>query len=301
MLFRVLREAMRPSAVRRVMGVNKRNRALVYAHNPRRHFPVADDKLRTKGMLQEAGVPVPNTLEVFSSLHEARSAAERLSSREEFVIKPSQGKTGNGIVVLVGRVEEGWLDSGGRLWRAWDVGRHVSNIVFGNYANGLSDRALIEERIIARPLLDADEFPGLPDVRVLTLGSRPVMAMLRLPTRRSEGKANLHQGAVGVGVDLETGVTVHAAIRGGGADRHPDSGTPLLGRRVSDWTAIVEVARRTARALPLGYLGIDIVCDVRRGPLVLEANARPGLEIQNANRMGLEGALARLTGTEEES
>jgi predicted ATP-grasp superfamily ATP-dependent carboligase len=36
----------------------------------------------------------------------------------------------------------------------------------------------------------------------------------------------------------------------------------------------------------LGYVGVDIVLDVS-GPMVLEVNKRPGLEIQNTNLAGL--------------
>jgi hypothetical protein len=41
----------------------------------------------------------------------------------------------------------------------------------------------------------------------------------------------------------------------------------------------------------LGYQGIDLVLDRERGPLLLELNARPGLNIQIANREGLQGRL----------
>ncbi|MRR31196.1 alpha-L-glutamate ligase-like protein, partial [bacterium] len=41
----------------------------------------------------------------------------------------------------------------------------------------------------------------------------------------------------------------------------------------------------------LGYLGVDLVIDRDRGPLLLELNARPGLAIQLANRHGLRTRL----------
>jgi len=37
----------------------------------------------------------------------------------------------------------------------------------------------------------------------------------------------------------------------------------------------------------LGYQGVDLVLDKNKGPLILELNARPGLNIQVANRAGL--------------
>jgi D-alanine-D-alanine ligase-like ATP-grasp enzyme len=47
-----------------------------------------------------------------------------------------------------------------------------------------------------------------------------------------------------------------------------------------------------SRAVGLGYLGVDVVLDRIRGPLLLEANARPGLAIQIANHAGLGARLA---------
>jgi alpha-L-glutamate ligase-like protein len=113
------------------------------------------------------------------------------------------------------------------------------------------------------------------------------MAMLRLPTRRSGGRANLHQGAIGAGVDLVSGITTRAVFCNRLAERHPDTGEPVVGIQVPRWTEVLDIARRVSQAVGLGYLGVDIVIDGRRGPLLLEANARPGLAIQIANGIGL--------------
>jgi alpha-L-glutamate ligase-like protein len=117
------------------------------------------------------------------------------------------------------------------------------------------------------------------------------MAMLRLPTKASGGRANLHQGGIGAGVDLDTGVTTRAVMLNHLADRHPDTGLSLVGLRVPYWPQILEMARRVSAAVDLGYLGVDIVVDRDEGPLLLEANARPGLAIQIANGQGLLGRL----------
>jgi glutathione synthase/RimK-type ligase-like ATP-grasp enzyme len=47
------------------------------------------------------------------------------------------------------------------------------------------------------------------------------------------------------------------------------------------------MSRRVAKAVGLGYIGVDIVVDAVQGPMLLEANARPGLAIQIANGRGL--------------
>lgn len=297
-----------PSKATHVLGVNARNRAVIKPYNPRRHYPLADDKLRTKEALEAHGIPVPRTLDVFANLVEAATAPERLRHLDEFVIKPASGRAGKGILVLVGRQDgnpaapeatsgapgSGWLDTSGNLWIPREISRWISNIIFGNYAHGLSDRALIEERLAPLPLLDDAPLFGLPDIRVLVFRGTPVLGMLRLPTRRSHGKANLHQGAIGVGVDLIDGRMTRATYRGRRIEAHPDGDTPLIGRVVPHWSAVLDVARAAAAALPLGYLGIDVALDARRGPMILEVNVRPGLEIQNANGHGLRTLLAAL-------
>jgi len=115
----------------------------------------------------------------------------------------------------------------------------------------------------------------------------PALAMLRLPTRQSGGRANLHQGAVGAGINLATGVVHLAECRNRLIDQHPDTGEKIVGFQVPYWTEILSMARRVSAAVQMGYVGVDIVIDRRRGPLLLEANARPGLAIQIANGQGL--------------
>jgi len=277
-----------------VMGINARNRHLVYPNNPRRHFKLADDKLLTKQRLQEKGIPVPETLHFFRFMHELRDAGRILGPFSDFVVKPAQGKAGSGILVFVGRSEPSstvWLDSSGQAWDHHRIARHIGNILFGNYAHGLNDRAIIEKRLIQAPLFGEAKFPGLPDIRVITLDGNILMAMARVPTRNSGGKANLHQGALGVGIDLETGSTTHASFKGRSVTEHPDGLGSVLDRAIYGWPDIKNLARRTAAAFPLGYLGIDIALDVELGPVVLEINVRPGLEIQNVNGIGLNTRL----------
>ena len=118
------------------------------------------------------------------------------------------------------------------------------------------------------------------------------MGMVRIPTLASGGRANLHQGGIGVAMNLATGVTFRAVSRGESVLRHPETGGALIGRQLPHWEQTLEVARLAAASVPLGYVGVDIVVDAVRGPLVLELNARPGLEIQNINGRGLGAALA---------
>ncbi|WP_242393006.1 sugar-transfer associated ATP-grasp domain-containing protein [Anaeromyxobacter oryzisoli] len=286
-----------------VVGINRRNLALVYPENPRRHYPLADDKLLAKERFAAAGVPVAATLAVCDGLFAVPAAVEALRGRGRFVVKPANGSGGGGIVVVGDWDPErgAWRRAGGEELRPVELARHLADVVFGVYSNQLEDRAFVEERIVPHPLFAALWADGLCDVRVITLRGEPLMAMIRVPTAESGGRANLHQGGLGIAVGLGTGRTFRALHHGRAVERHPESGTPLLELAVPDWAGILSVARRAAGAVPLGYLGVDVVVDRARGPLVLEINARPGLEIQNVNGRGLWPAVApvRAAGDDE--
>jgi len=90
-----------------------------------------------------------------------------------------------------------------------------------------------------------------------------------------------------VGLDLASGRAIHAIWRDRPVVLHPDTQQPLSAICIPRWADILELATRSYDAVPLGYMGIDIVVDIRHGPVILELNARPGLSIQLANRRGL--------------
>ena len=69
---------------------------------------------------------------------------------------------------------------------------------------------------------------------------------------------------------------------------------PAIGFKVPHWPDILEMSRRVSKAVGMGYIGADIVLDKARGPLLLEANARPGLAIQISNARGLLPELQRV-------
>jgi alpha-L-glutamate ligase-like protein len=279
----------------RVVGINRRNLALVYPHNRRRDYPLADDKLLAKERFAAAGVPVPETLAVCDGLYAVPAVVERLRGRGDLVVKPANGSGGGGILVLgewlPGR--DAWRRAGGREVTPRELQRHLADLVFGVHSNQLEDRAFVERRVDPHPLFAGLWADGLCDVRVITLHGEPVLSMVRVPTRESGGRANLHQGGLGIAVDLVTGRTHRALHHGRAVERHPETGAPLIDLELPDWPALLEVARRAARAVPLGYLGVDVVLDRALGPLILEINARPGLEIQNVNGVGLATALDR--------
>lgn len=281
-----------------VLGVNERNVHFISRLNPRRYFPRVDDKVLTKQLALDAGMAVPELYGVISHQSEVRNLAAIVADRDSFVIKPAQGSGGDGITVITGRSKhrEGrYRTSGGILMTGGELGHHLSNIVSGQYSlSGNPDRALIEYCVKFDPLFAEVSYQGVPDVRVIVYRGYPVMAMVRLPTRTSEGKANLHQGAVGAGVDMSSGETLSGVLRNAVVEEHPDTGAQIAGLYIPHWDFILQSAARGADVTVLGYLGVDIVIDSERGPLILEMNARPGLNIQIANCAGLAQRLRRI-------
>ncbi|MGH9465569.1 MAG: alpha-L-glutamate ligase-like protein [Thermoanaerobaculia bacterium] len=271
-----------------VLGINRRNRDYLLAHNPRRLYPRVDDKLETKRLAQQAGIAVPELYGVVSIVRQVRELPRVLSGREDFVIKPAGGSGGSGVLVVTGRVGESFRTAGGGLASLEDLEFHLSNILSGAYSlGGHPDRAMIEYRVRFDPVFERISYQGVPDLRFIVFLGVPVMAMVRLPTRGSQGRANLHQGAIGAGIDLATGRTGTAVWRDEVVTHHPDTGESVTGVEVPHWEELLRLAASCWELVGLGYLGVDIVLDRDLGPLILELNARPGLQVQIANRAGL--------------
>jgi alpha-L-glutamate ligase-like protein len=271
-----------------VLGMNRRNAEYILDHNPRERYPVVDDKLRMRDLCQHIGVPTPEVYRVVRSYAELRRLPELLAGLNDFVLKPNHGSGGRGILVVGGRQGDGFVRHNGQLLRMDEVRQHISDTLSGLFSlGGRPDEVIVQQRVLLHPAFESVAYKGIPDLRVIVYRGEPAMAMLRLPTKESGGRANLHQGGLGVGVDLDSGRTNHAVQRGRALDRHPDTGAALVGVKVPSWTQVLTMARRVAGAVGLGYVGVDVVLDARHGPMLLEANARPGLAIQVANDRGL--------------
>ena len=276
-----------------VVGINKRNADYLLVYNQRRFYPLVDDKLRTKVIAESVGIQVPTLYGKIEFPHEVKRLPEIVEGHESFVVKPAQGSGGDGILIVVGRTGNMYRLADGTHMTADDMAYHVNAILAGTYSlGGQNDKALIEYRVNFDPVFEAISFRGIPDIRIVCLLGVPVMAMVRLPTRLSRGKANLHQGAIGAGVSMDQGRTLTAVWRNAVVDAHPDTGSAVMDVAIPHWETLLKMAALSFELTNLGYQGIDIVLDRDRGPMVLELNARPGLNIQIANREGLGRRLA---------
>ena len=281
-----------------VLGLNERNAEFIMRLNPRRLYPRVDDKVLTKQLALEAGMAVPDLYGVIEHQAEIRDFSQMVDHLSSFVIKPAQGSGGDGILVVTGRSERkrhNFRLSSGMLISEGEIQHHISNIVGGQYSlSGNRDKALIEYCVRFDPTFADVSFQGVPDIRVVVYRGYPAMAMVRLPTRASDGKANLHQGAVGAGVDMASGETLTGVLNDLLVEEHPDTGGLVAGLAIPQWDFILESSARGYEVTGLGYLGVDMVIDDERGPLILEMNARPGLNIQIANCTGLANRIARI-------
>jgi alpha-L-glutamate ligase-like protein len=271
-----------------VLGLNKRNGDYILRFNPRRLYPLVDDKLKTKRLALQAGIAVPQLYGVIETQHDIRRLPEIVRDRQEFALKPAHGSAGDGIVVIAGRSGSRYRTIGGALLDEDYLSHHLSNAINGQFSlGGVPDVVIVEYMVRFSPLFERISYQGVPDIRVIVYRGFPVMTMVRLPTRASSGKANLHQGAVGAGIDLATGMTLDGVVGTEIVTHHPDTTHGIAGLQVPGWDRILDIAARCYELTGLGYIGVDIVLDRDLGPLVLELNARPGLAIQIANRQGL--------------
>ena len=277
---------------RGVLGMNRRNADFTLRWNRRRLYPRVDDKLLTKQLCEAAGIPTPRLLAVARHHWELRHFLPALGDCEEFAVKPARGAMGNGILVVAGREGDGFLRANGHAVSRSELLYHAASIISGLFAiGGQPDAAFAEERLTVHPELREIATDGVPDLRIVVYRGIPVMAMTRLPTQRSRGRANLHQGAVGAGVSLRSGAITNGVLGTTPVGHHPDTGQPLVGRKLPAFERAVEIAVAATDCTELGYVGADVVVDSRYGPVVLELNARPGLSIQIANRAGLRPRL----------
>lgn len=281
--------------IEEILGINLRN-SLIAKYNPRVAIERARDKVAAKVALEAAGIACTGTIAVIDDYQSLMSFKPARDMPDAWAIKPARGSQGDGILLAVRREGDTWFKGSGAPLTENDVTHHIQRIVEGGFSgdSASEDAALIEPLIIADPAL-ADLVPeGLPDLRVICLHDEPLMAMVRLPTNESDGKANLHQRAIGAGVSLDTGCITRALVKGKAITHHPDTGIPLIGFEIPGWERVLELASKCGPAIGLGYSGSDIVLDVNEGPLIIEVNAHPGIEIQNINQLGLKAQMALL-------
>jgi len=283
-----------------ILGMNARNLDFVRPYNLLPAKRLADEKLLCKRFLKKNNIAISPLIAKIKDLNDLENFNWQ-SLPGSFALKPNCGFGGEGILVVYGKKknrDDAWVKADGSIITVDDLKEHVRNILDGNYTfSNTPDVAFFEERLKLLKLFKPYVFKGIPDIRVIVFNKVPVMAMLRLPTKESGGKANIHQGAIGVGIDMATGVTTTAFLgKGVMVEKVPGTRLSLSGIKIPYWKDILTLAVKSQEVSRLGFLGVDISIDAERGPVILELNARPGLGIQIANLAGLKERLLRVKG-----
>ena len=282
-----------------VLGINARNLTYLQPSNSLRAISIADNKLLSKRILRKAGLPVLETHSIIRRIKELKEF-DWTSLPLSFALKPNRGLGGGGILIVYGRRKKfphPWVKADKKVVQIKDLQSHVLSILEGTFSlAGLPDVAFFEERIKLLKLFKLYAYRGIPDIRIIVYNSVPIMAELRLPTKESGGKANLHLGGIGVGIDMGTGITTTAIQRDHLIEYIPKSRLLLRGLQIPEWKEILKLAIQAQEVSKIGFLGVDIAIDREKGPVILELNARPGLSIQIANLSSLNDRLQRVKG-----
>jgi len=276
-----------------MLGLNARNYQYIRPFNKRKYKKIADDKLLTKERLFADAVPTIKQFAEFQTLEEVRSF-DWTSLPAGFAVKPARGYGGRGITLVRGWDGEVGVSNGQPITKA-DLEEVIFSTLDGEHSlNNLPDAAFIEQLVIPHSFFKKYSAKGVPDIRVVVCNKVPVMAMTRLPTIASDGKANLSMGALGVGIDMRTGITTFGVYGGKIVEYIPGTKTKVRGIKIPDWEKVLSVSVMAQQSLKLGFAGVDLVIDQDEGPLVLEVNSRPGLGIQIANQASLRTRLERI-------
>lgn len=278
-----------------ILGMNDRNYSVIAKYNDRSLYTLVDDKVKTKKLANAIHINTPKMIGIIEHQYQVKNLLEIVSGYETFVIKPAHGSGGKGVLVIKKYDGKNFYNASGDVLTFDDIYQHVSNTLSGLFSlGGKYDVALIEEAVNFSDVFKNFSYRGVPDVRVIVYKGYPAMVMMRLATKESGGRANLHQGAVGVGLDVRTGETLNAVMHNKPIQIHPDTGANLMDLKVPFWREHLTIGALAYDMTGLGYLGADIVLDKNRGPMMLEINARPGLAIQIANGAGLKTRLKEI-------
>ncbi|HRH94222.1 MAG TPA: sugar-transfer associated ATP-grasp domain-containing protein, partial [Candidatus Peribacteria bacterium] len=280
--------------------MNARNLLYVRPYNPRKAVAFADDKMKTKAFLSARGIPTARVYARIDNREQLRNF-DFSSLPDTCVLKPNYGFGGEGIIILKGRKNGEFLEQGKHPVTKKRMIAHIEDILDGKFSvNGMPDAAFFEKILISHECFLPFRPAGLPDIRIIVFNLIPVMAMIRIPTPQSGGKANVHLGGIGIGMDMSKGTTTYAAQY-----HHMVTelahGTPVRGIEIPYWEEMLLISSRIQQMTNIGYLAVDLTIDEEQGPVLLEVNARAGLMVQVANLAPLRARLERVKGIQVSS
>ena len=273
---------------------NARNLNYIKEYNTKFARKLADSKLKTKEFLSANSIAIPETIQILDKHEElSNSIFEKLEP--PFVVKPNGGFWGKGILVFT-KISSTWsyITNDNQSFSEKELLSHFSDILDWFYSLSWNrDKVMIEKKIELDEEIELLWTFGLPDIRIITFNMVPVMAMLRVPTKQSKWKANLHAGACWVWIDIGTWKLTF--ITSGGKMIKSIPGIwDVRWLKLPKWDIALALAVKVQQVTKIWYVGCDIVLDKRDWPLILEINIRPGLEVQVANMAPLKDRLEKV-------
>jgi len=273
-----------------ILGLNYRNLKL-QVYNQKEAINFANNKLKTKHFFSVRGIPVPKLMGIFKNREDVNKF-DFANLNKDFVIKPNQGAEGKGIIPFKERKGDKFITISNKELTTNELKNHIINITQGIYNNGNKDTAFFEQRIKNSPELEEITYKGLPDVRVICFNQIPVMAMLRVPTKESDGRANLAENAMAIGINLSNGEPSYYYYNGKITKKDPLNKNSI--KRVPNFIRVLQIAVKCSQLSKLKLAGCDVAFNEKNEPCLIEINARPGLKIQLANKDSLKERINKI-------
>ncbi|OMH25729.1 sugar-transfer associated ATP-grasp domain-containing protein [Motiliproteus sp. MSK22-1] len=248
--------------------------ALLNFINQYRNSEELEDKLQFSSRMRNHNFPmVDDTAVITDGKITDLKGAEIPLPEADFVVKPNTGYQGQGVL----RFE--WL--GNNQYFCSD-GLHYDKKRLNHYLRELSlkDSYLVQPRLVNHPQIADLTNKGFGTCRIIT-GITPtgtvelIGAAFKMPV--GEGVAdNFAAGGIASPIDLETGelgMAVAKKCLGDSYCQHPDTGAPIIGRKLPYWQETVALIKRAHQQVAdYVFLGWDIGLS-KDGPVILETNS----------------------------
>jgi len=280
------------------LGINERNLFYINKYNSKSSINIANNKLITKSLLLENKIPTPRLILSIGS-YKSLQKLDFNKLPPSFVVKPCRGIEGGGIEIFYNRDKNGkFIKASGQKFSYDDLFQHCKKILDGDYSmNNKPDKIIFEERIKLTKEFKDYSYKGTPDIRIIVFNKIPIMSYIRIPTKESDGKANLALGAIGCGIDIARGITTTGVVgKSTVITKFPNTNIPVSGIKIPFWNTILRRSIESSMLSGLGFCAVDFLIDKEFGPMIVELNARPGLSIQIANQDSMKWRLKKAKG-----
>lgn len=310
-----------------ILGMNARNLLYIKKFNDKKSIRLANNKLQTKNFLAERWIPLAQTYGVIKDRKNLFDFDFGNLPKKNFVIKPNKWSKWQWILIarFLGESEEAkhdekiikkwpwkkfkdflqWRDDKHNFqynYQIWNdivndmqLRRYLIDILDGKYSMTLgTDKIIVEEKLVAWEWFKEFCEYGLADIRIIVFNLVPVAAMIRVPTSKSKGKANLAAWWIGFGINIWTGrissMLYKKRIR---RNKFPTKYKDFWDKKIPYRDDILFLSSKIQYFVNLWYLALDRVI-TNDWPKLLEINARAWLEVQNISGIRLEKTLDKI-------